>query len=293
MNRGNMSNLSNERDNWRYQEFKVDPFFFQITFGFITIVLAVLIGFALFPDDTGYRSNLYTTAVGILITISLLDLLARRREDTRAKAQLIREMGNVDNGIVARAIAELSANKWGFEGDTSLNKAYLHGANLRGTKLTRANLADANLGFAQLQNSSLDKCNLQNAFLRDARLMHSVMIHSNLQNANLHNADLREAHMAGADLRGAKLEYADLEGTIFWGTDLRSTNLLQANLIGASLVNTIANHEAALFDETTILPDGTCWTPTTDMRRFTNPRHPEFWQSMIVELREDRRQNKI
>lgn len=32
-----------------------------------------------------------------------------------------------------------------------------------------------------------------------------------------------------------------------------------------------------VFDEATILPDGTKWTPRTDMRRFTDPNHPKFW----------------
>jgi hypothetical protein len=28
-----------------------------------------------------------------------------------------------------------------------------------------------------------------------------------------------------------------------------------------------------------VLPDGTRWTPDTDMERFTDPQHPAFWRS--------------
>jgi len=27
-----------------------------------------------------------------------------------------------------------------------------------------------------------------------------------------------------------------------------------------------------------ILPDGSKWTPDTDMTRYTDPNHPDFWQ---------------
>src|SRR5262245_62964177 len=100
----------------------------------------------------GYRSNLYTTAVGVLITVTVLDLMASRREEHRYKAQLIREMNNVSNGIVARAVAELRANKWGFDDDKSLRRAYLHGSNLTNVNLCEVDLTCANLGFAKLQH---------------------------------------------------------------------------------------------------------------------------------------------
>jgi hypothetical protein len=58
------------------------------------------------------------------------------------------------------------------------------------------------------------------------------------------------------------LPYANLQGA----------NLSYANLQGAVL-------EDAELNETTILPDGTQWTPDTDLKRFTDPKHPNFWRS--------------
>jgi hypothetical protein len=55
----------------------------------------------------------------------------------------------------------------------------------------------------------------------------------------------------------------------WWGFAL---NLGGASLHSSSLQN-------AEFDEDTKLPDETIWTPDTDMARFTDPNHPDFWRS--------------
>jgi hypothetical protein len=65
----------------------------------------------------------------------------------------------------------------------------------------------------------------------------------------------------------SNLQGADLTLTNLQGADLRRTNLQGADL------------EVAQFDENTILPDMTKWTPDTDMKRFTDPKHPQFWRS--------------
>jgi hypothetical protein len=42
---------------------------------------------------------------------------------------------------------------------------------------------------------------------------------------------------------------------------------------------------AAVLSETTLLPDGSAWSPSVDMRRFTDPNYsdstgaPAFWRS--------------
>jgi hypothetical protein len=48
--------------------------------------------------------------------------------------------------------------------------------------------------------------------------------------------------------------------------------LIGANLHGVELAD-------AIFDENTVLPDGTLWTPNTDMGRFLYSLHPDFWRS--------------
>jgi hypothetical protein len=56
------------------------------------------------------------------------------------------------------------------------------------------------------------------------------------------------------------------------GANLESANLERANLQGADFF-------LATFSKETILPDDKKWTPETDMARFTDPEHPQFWRS--------------
>lgn len=80
------------------------------------------------------------------------------------------------------------------------------------------------------------------------------------------------ANLTQANLNGTNLQYADMFNVSLDQTKLKGANMQHAELKKAYLEN-------GLFDETTILPDGSHWTPNADMRRFTDPNHPEFWRS--------------
>jgi uncharacterized protein YjbI with pentapeptide repeats len=112
---------------------------------------------------------------------------------------------------------------------------------MAGENFTRANLAGANLWRANLQKTNFYK--------------------AELSQANIYRADLRNANLACSNLAGADLIAADLRGV----------NLQEANIKGALWFH--ENQGGAT------LPDGSIWTPETDMRRFTDESHPEFWRS--------------
>ncbi|MEL7234887.1 MAG: pentapeptide repeat-containing protein, partial [Chloroflexota bacterium] len=132
-------------------------------------------------------------------------------------------------------------------------------ANFEGTILSEANLAGSSAWDAMFKGASLQGTNLS-----QARLIGSDFTNANLFGANLTAANLREALFTGAVLAEADLRGADLTG---------------AQLTGARLAMTIgAEAFTALLDETTTLPDGSAWIPDTDMARFTDPDHPNFWQ---------------
>jgi len=107
-----------------------------------------------------------------------------------------------------------------------------------------------------------------------------------LLGADLGGAYLRVADLLGADLRGTYLGGAELGAANLLGADLRWANLSWANLLGADLRGANlggaylerAELGAAIFHENTTLPNGTKWTPDTDMARFTDPKHPDFWR---------------
>jgi uncharacterized protein YjbI with pentapeptide repeats len=113
-------------------------------------------------------------------------------------------------------------------------------------------------------------------WLTDGSLQRIALIMANLQGANLFRANLQRANLSGANLQEAFLSWADLQGASLEDTKLQEADLTMANLQGANLAG--ANLQNAKFDEYTTLPDGTNWTPDTDMARFTDPDHPDFWR---------------
>jgi len=113
---------------------------------------------------------------------------------------------------------------------------------------------------------------LQGKFLPSANLLGADLMGANLQGADLRYANLQRADLSGANLEGAILVRADLQGATLLIANLQGADLWDAKLQGANLVR-------ATFDHRTTVPDRTNWTPTTDMARFTDPTHPDFWRS--------------
>ena len=138
-----------------------------------------------------------------------------------------------------------------------LSNAYMYEADLGWSKLHEANLSGAKLVKANFIAAEMSDINLQGASLLDAFLGGVTLSHANISNANLRKASLIYAYMKNANLSGA---------------DLRVTDLTEADLTGVNLYG-------CNFNENTILPDGNLWTPDTDMTRFTDPEHPDFWRS--------------
>ena len=71
----------------------------------------------------------------------------------------------------------------------------------------------------------------------------------------------RRGWLRDGSLQGAHLSEAILQEANLWGANLRGANLFEAK-----------------FDENTMLPDFTWWSPDTDLTRFTDPKHPDFWR---------------
>jgi hypothetical protein len=274
---------ANPPDRWQevqtiHRQYK---FFYKLGGSLVLLTLGVWIGSLLFRADSGYASNLYTTLLDVGITVLILNTLSEKREDKRLKAQLIREAGSSDNGIARRALKELAAYKWGFGDDQSMEKAYLHGANLHDASLDFANLQGSDLQFTNLNHARLTQANLVNAKLGYARMIEATPLYANLQKAQLHMADLRGAHLAGADLRNANLKRVNLEGALLWDADLRGANLQWSNLLNVEVRDSLSDFGEALFDESTVLPDGSMWTSQDDIIRFIDPKHPNFWRPEV------------
>ena len=202
------------------------------------------------------------------ITILLIDRFAARRDDERLRAQLLRELGSTDPGLTARAVLELEAHGWLFDG--TLNAAQLSGARLAGARLERAampgvTLAGADLTRANLSGAGLAGANFAEAVLDGANLEMADLAGALLPNARLNRADAALARFGGSSLAGAELVEADLTDADLSRTDLRGTKLSGARLDGARL-------DGAVWDATTQWPEG--FAPLTPIVPIEPPMQP-------------------
>ncbi len=264
------------------QFFKDYRLFYQALGGIVIMLIGVLIGSLMFVGDTGYGTNLYTELVSIFVTVAIVDRLNLWRTVEQLKKRLIREAGSRANDTAVSAVDWLHSEGWLIGKDGLLKEADLENANLEGALLDGANLEGALLDGANLQDAKLRGANLQGAALLEAKLQGAGLYNVNLQDAKLLVANLQGAILGEANLEGAKLSYANLQDAKLLAANLQGAKLVKANLQGANLRD--ANLEGAIiykapFDEITVLPDGSKWTPETDMERFTNPEHPNFWHS--------------
>lgn len=186
----------------------------------------------------------------------------------QSREELINQVANSPNPAALEAMATLKEKLYLQDG--TMNGADLTGARLQNVRLARANLEQVTLSGADLTGCYLGATNLKAADLTGAKLADSNLREVILPGANLRDADVRGSHMATANLREADLRGADLREANLWGAYLYGANLTGADMSGANLQN-------IRFDEQTILPDGQPWTPESDLERFTNPDHPDFW----------------
>ncbi|MCL4247868.1 MAG: pentapeptide repeat-containing protein [Anaerolineae bacterium] len=210
-----------------------------------------------------YYANISTEFASIAITVLIIDGLNQRRDrisqEVRERERLTRQLGSNVNEVARRAAEELRANGWLTDGTlqecdlrvANLEEAKLWDADLQGVNLQWAKLKKANLNGASLAGANLTQANLQAARMRGADARGATLFEARLYRVDFHDALLQQCTFEGAHLEGARFENADLRGAKFDG---------------------------AILDSLTVLPDGAAWTPETDMNRFTNPTHPQFWQ---------------
>ena len=229
-------------------------------------------------DWLGLFLNLGTELVGAVAIYVLLDRFVSQREGQEAeKARLIEELGSSVADVAMAAAEKLRTRGWLADGScqgASLDEADLRGADLPGADLCRAYLIEAELCGADLRGADLRGANLYAADLSEASLSGANLSEASLREADLPRADLCRALLCGADLthadlRSAYLIEADLRGADLTHADLSEADLSKADLRGADLTG-------ANIDVDTILPDGTKWTPDTDMGRFTDPAHLDY-----------------
>lgn len=266
--------MSDKREIERKDIWKQYRDFYPISGGIILVIIGIWLGSILFSE--GYETNLYTEAMGVLVTILVLDRINQWRDRQALKKRLIREAGSRSNEVAISAIEWLRAEDWLVGKNSLLKEAHLWSAKLDNANLNDANLEGVYLREASLVSVSFRKANLANTQFRRANLSDAQMGDADLRGADLHNSNLTDAVLLRANLENARLTFVQFDNA-----NLKDANLKNADLMGA------------IFTETTVLPsanvtgrdnDGKLifdahWSPDTDMSRYTDPHHPEFWQA--------------
>ncbi|MEL6404973.1 MAG: pentapeptide repeat-containing protein [Chloroflexota bacterium] len=249
------------------------------------VIIAVLVAIVGYINQHGwllnatnvlgdFYANVSSELLSIIVTVLVLERLNARRQDEQEKRRLIALLGSNERAVTGIAIAELEARGW------------LEDGSLQGITLLHANLQNVDLKYVDLSNASMGHSNFSSSNLRAANLSLAYLGVANFRNADLYSADLRNADLFQADLSRANLFRTELNDANLSHTNLNRANLERANLSGAILSNAnlsdaklyYAELSDTIFDKDTILPDGTNWTPETDITRFTNREHPNFWQ---------------
>lgn len=266
--------------------------------GFVLGALATPTAALIRNDLTDLLGGLVPETVGILVTVLVIDRLYNFREQQRRvrelQEQLLRDTRSRSNERAKAAVDELRFQGWlgllqGHVLDgANLANANLDGVDLSSTLMRNADLHGATLRQANLRSATMFEVDLGGADLTGADLTHAVVALANLREAQLWGAKLNEVSLGGADLTdavllGADLTNADLSNADLTGADFMRANMANVNLVGANLRG--ANLQGATFSTSTRLPDATqfgytprhFWTEDTDMARYTDPDHPDFW----------------
>lgn len=154
------------------------------------------------------------------------------QKSTLTQTQLFDQLKTAPNDVALKLLSEAQ------------ERLYFQDGSLRG----------GDFSGAQWQHGRMAKGDYERIILTHANLTGIYFGGANLKRANLQGADLTNANLRDADFSGANLQQVN-----FSGAHMACVILKGANLKGAKLET--ANLWGAIFDEATILPDGTFWTP--------------------------------
>jgi uncharacterized protein YjbI with pentapeptide repeats len=147
-------------------------------------------------------------------------------------------------------------------------RLFLQQGGLRGMAFTDADWTNATLATIKLEGCNLQNIRLCFAYLYETQLQGAHLAGADLSDANARAAHLERANLTGSKLARTNLARADLTGAILHNAILDETNLWNAILYGADLSGATlrgVNLTHVKFDATSILPDGSPWSPQRDV----------------------------
>lgn len=265
-------------------------------------LVGVFVGLMLYPVLASLRADfaallqaLVPHAISGAVIVFLVVRLVRadQTNDTESlRTRLLQQVAGKSNYLAMRGIDDMRTHGW-LSGEAGV----LAGANLSGADLHDIDLSDVNLERAQLGSADLHGVNFSGANLRRVEMFNvqmrgAVLMGANLTDANLFSSKMKRSTFRRAEMARADMSYTVLESSDFVDANLQDTKMLSAMLRGvdfsraqlgganftnADIMN--ADFSGATFSEATVLPDGTAWSSTDDIARFTDSTHPLFWRS--------------
>jgi uncharacterized membrane protein (DUF485 family) len=167
--------------------------------GVLTFFVGFIVGRASSQPDwlTTFSGNFSTEAIGLLITVFVVDRIyaANRRHDR--KIILFNQLKSRANAVAIDALEQIRREGW-------LTEALAYYTDKEGRiSLRRLEFQQANLNGVELTNVELRTSKLFKTDLRNAKLLGCDLAFSDVEDAFLGNTDLR-----GCDLYAIKNEFA-------------------------------------------------------------------------------------
>lgn len=153
--------------------------------------------FSQFIED--FYANGSSELISIAFTVLLIDSLNNWRQEEKLRQQFIGELRSDDRSTVLKAIKELKARRWFYDGS------------LAGEKLTQADISEVQLREVDFQSADLRYTNFEHTELRSANLKHALLNGANFEYCDLSNANLSDADLRNANLKGAHITLKQLE----------------------------------------------------------------------------------
>lgn len=197
--------------------------------------------------------------VGIL-TLPAIKLIFSEA-DTFLSGLVPESFGILFTVLILNRLAENRANE-------QLKKQLQRRAGSRSNETAKAAVDELrHLGCLVGDDSLLRGFNLHDANWRNIRVYDA-----NLCGADLSKAALIDVRAYRASFKNTNLQFSTMIRGRFDGCDFRGADLREGCLFNATF-------SEAIFDENTLLPDGSKWTLSEDLSRFTNIDHPGLWRS--------------
>lgn|GEM_PF-2604064 len=190
-----------------------------------------------------------------------------------------------------KELVKMLLNKDDHQTVISINALRANGdydnGNLNGIRiLHRCNVSTLNMNSFKLNNAKFNNTVFIQTQLSQTSFKNVVMRICQLDEAIAVEADFSDAYIIQCSLVGINWSRANIKNGSITESNLTNAILNQANLSGVNLQNTGLRHASLIgttFTEGTQLPDSTeenpiFWTHDTDMTKYTDPNHPNFWE---------------